>query len=106
MTDGLKDCPMCGTQEPYVYASLHDVHCNICGASAPKEVWNRRQPDAALVDALEVMQTLRDYVSDASRGLLTYEGSGEGFIAMATEDLARIDALLAAHQPKDTPNDQ
>ena len=44
----------------------------------------------------DVLETLRDYVSDTAQGALTYEGGGEGLIAMAKEDLARIDATLAA----------
>lgn len=54
-----------------------------------------RAERAAAPELAEALQTLRDYVSDASKGALTYEGSGDGFIAMAKEDLARIDAALA-----------
>lgn len=43
---------------------------------------------------IEALESARDYVSDASRGHLTYEGSGEGFIEMAKEDLERIDEAL------------
>ena len=42
----------------------------------------------------EALKTNRDYVADAAAGALTYEGSGEGFMAMAKDDLARIDAAI------------
>ncbi len=48
--------------------------------------------NAALV---EVLQMKRDYVRDCANGFLTYPDSGDGFKAMAAEDLARIDAALA-----------
>lgn len=41
------------------------------------------------------LRTKRDYVADAASGALTYADSGDGFIAMAKEDLARIDAAIA-----------
>lgn len=47
----------------------------------------------------EALKTNRDYIADAASGALTYEGSGEGFKAMAAEDLARIDALIAKENP-------
>lgn len=50
---------------------------------------------AAAPDLLEALRTKRDYVADAASGALAYESSGEGFKAMAKEDLARIDAALA-----------
>ena len=50
---------------------------------------------AAAPDLLEALLTKRDYVADASSGALTYKDSGEGFIAMAKEDLVRIDAAIA-----------
>lgn len=43
---------------------------------------------------LSVLETARDYFTDAANGTLTYEGSGEGFKAMAKEDLARLEAAL------------
>lgn len=46
-------------------------------------------------ELVEALKTKRDYISDAANGALTYEDSGDGFKAMAAEDLARIDALLA-----------
>ena len=55
--------------------------------------------DARLIAAapclLEALRTKRDYVADAASGSLTYADSGDGFIAMAKEDLARIDAAIA-----------
>jgi hypothetical protein len=50
---------------------------------------------AAGPELLEALLTKRDYIADAASGALTYEGSGEGFKAMAAEDLARIDAAIA-----------
>ncbi|MBJ6120893.1 hypothetical protein [Sphingomonas mollis] len=35
----------------------------------------------------DALRTARDYVADAAKGKLTYEDSGEGFAAMAREDL-------------------
>ena len=49
------------------------------------------------------MQTTRDYVADAALGALTYKDSGEGFIFMAKEDLARIDAALTARASMTIP---
>jgi hypothetical protein len=48
---------------------------------------------------VEALRTLRDYVADAADGTLTYEGGGESFIAMAKEDLVRIDTALASSAP-------
>lgn len=50
---------------------------------------------SAAPDLLEALITKRDYIADAVSGSLTYEGSGDGFKAMALEDLARIDAAIA-----------
>ena len=47
-----------------------------------------------LDEVVEVLLTKRDYIADAAAGALTYKDSGDGFIAMAKEDLARIDELL------------
>jgi len=50
---------------------------------------------AARVERLEgLLQTVRDYVADTAAGALVYADSGEGLMAMAKEDLARIDAAL------------
>ena len=61
--------------------------------------WAEAQANARLIaaapDMFEALLTERDYVADAASGGLTYEGSGEGFMAMAKEDLARIDAAIA-----------
>jgi len=55
----------------------------------------RSQPQDHSV-LVEALQTKRDYIADAASGALTYADSGEGFKAMAKEDLARIDAILAS----------
>jgi len=55
-----------------------------------------RPDDALRAELVEALATARDYVSDAAQGALTYEGSGDGFIAMAKEDLARIAKAGAA----------
>lgn len=46
-------------------------------------------------ELFEALVTARDYVADAAAGSLIYADSGGGFMAMAKEDLARIDATLA-----------
>lgn len=50
---------------------------------------------ASTPELLEALRTNRDYIADAASGGLKYDGSGDGFIAMAKEDLAVIDALIA-----------
>jgi hypothetical protein len=40
------------------------------------------------------LATVRDYVADAAMGALIYVDSSEGYIAMAKEDLVRVDAAL------------
>ena len=70
------------------------------GPSAPVPFMHEMDgPNARLIaaapDLLEALLTKRDYVADAASGSLTYSDSGEGFIAMAKEDLARIDAAIA-----------
>lgn len=42
----LRACAFCKANVPQVYASLHHVHCNVCGAVAPKQSWNTRAADA------------------------------------------------------------
>lgn len=46
----------------------------------------------------EVLTTVRDYVADASTGALIYVDSDAGYIAMAKEDLARVDAAIEENQ--------
>lgn len=66
-------------------------------ASSPDGLDQRLQSTggAHTAELLAALHTARDYVADAASGGLTYEGSGEGFIAMAKEDLARIEAAIA-----------
>ncbi len=45
----------------------------------------------------EFMLTTRDYVDDASKGLILYRGRSM-LVEMATEDLAKIDTALAAYR--------
>lgn len=45
----------------------------------------------------EALGAVRDYAFDVSTGALTYRGGGD-LSEMATEDLARIDAALAAYE--------
>jgi len=61
------------------------------------EVRHTAQSDllAAMREARDRLLTGRDYVSDAARGFLTYEDSGDSFVAMAEEDLVHLDAALA-----------
>lgn len=49
----LKACAHCDAAAPQVYASLHHVHCNVCGAVAPKAAWNQRTVDTELLEALK-----------------------------------------------------
>lgn len=120
-------CPKCGLQHidepdertPNWTNPPHKSHlCHGCGciwrpADVPTEgvlatatvgkadTWepNERALSAQDVEKLvEALLTKRDYIADAASGALTYEDSGEGFKAMAAEDLARIDALIAAHR--------
>lgn len=58
--------------------------------------WQARATAAEAENARlrEALATVRDYVADASTGALIYVDSGEGYIAMAKEDLARVDAAL------------
>jgi hypothetical protein len=73
------------------YAACGDVHQAIAALPAvqPAPVDPKV---AALVDAL---LCVRDYVEDASRGQVIYTGKYD-ITKMATEDLARINAALAA----------
>lgn len=50
---------------------------------------------SALEVAREALACKRDYVADAAKGFLFYKDSGDGFKAMATEDLERLDNALA-----------
>lgn len=45
---------------------------------------------------LEALEPARDYVADAASGSLIYVDSGPGYMAMAKEDLARIDAAITS----------
>jgi len=56
---------------------------------------------AAAPELLEVVQTLRDYVADAAGGHCKY-ADGATYAKLASEDLARIDAALAAARPNPT----
>ena len=58
--------------------------------------WQARATAAEAENARlrEALATVRDYVADASTGALIYVDSGAGYIAMAKEDLARVDAAL------------
>jgi hypothetical protein len=61
-------------------------------------LWSR-SPKVASDTATGVREALdaaRDYVADAASGALTYADSGDGFIAMAKEDLVQLDAVIAA----------
>ena len=50
---------------------------------------------AAGLALLDALQTAQDYVSDASKGALKHDGDSAGLIAMASDDLARINAAIA-----------
>jgi hypothetical protein len=50
---------------------------------------------AAAPELFDVVKSLRDYIADTASGALHYSDSGEGVKAMATEDLARVDAAIA-----------
>lgn len=64
------------------------------GAIAAAAV-NAALVECGFAELVEALKTKRDYIADAAAGHLTYVDSGEGFFAMAKEDLARIDAALA-----------
>lgn len=94
-----------GDFSPDVVRGLFDtlfVACTSCCMKGPVRAtraeaiaaWNTR-PASHEAELVEALITLRDYVCDAAQGALTYEGSGDGFIAMAKDDLARIEAALA-----------
>lgn len=112
----LKPCPGCGSActriiggpgtaaGPHYWAGCDHCRWRAIGSTADEAaaLWNTRTLEAqnaaltARIAELEgVLQTNRDYVADAANGHLFYADSGEGFIAMAKEDLARIDAALA-----------
>ncbi len=50
---------------------------------------------SAAPDLLDVVQTLRDYVSDCASGWIDDGSNGSRFRDMAHDDLARIDAAIA-----------
>ena len=63
-------------------------------AASVLEAWKEEQ----VRELREALVTVRDYVADTAAGALVYSDSAEGLIAMAKEDLARIDTLLAGER--------
>jgi len=90
MTDGLKDCRFCGHNEPVIVVGLRQhkgfgVRCGKPPCQCVIEprgqtkaeaiaAWNTRQPDAALVEALEANKNLLLILSNLS----SYLGAGMG----------------------------
>lgn len=68
----LKACAHCDAAAPQVYASLRHVHCNVCGAVAPKAAWNQRTVDTELLEALKaahrIITEIDDYMKRPERG--------------------------------------
>jgi hypothetical protein len=64
-----------------------------CGETQAEAIANARLI-AAAPELYEALKTMRDYVADVASGALKLEGSGDGLIAMAKEDLTRLDAAL------------
>lgn len=79
------DIPRNGHPRQWLREAAREALAAPAPSCAPGEVERLRQ----------VLATTRDYIADAASGALTYEDSGDGFIAMAKEDLARLDAALS-----------
>lgn len=68
----LKACAHCDAAAPQVYASLHHVHCNVCGAVAPKAAWNTRAVDTELLEVLKAAKVREAELVDALDGIYIY----------------------------------
>lgn len=54
-----------------------------------------RAPDAELDAGIEMLKSMRDYLSDVAEGHLNYAEINLGVRKMAGEDLQRLDAIIA-----------